>query len=797
MIKKLLWIVTLLLLLLVGATGATLTVFLTTEQGLQWVSAQLVPMIPGKLSYDSIHGRLMGTVSIRKLRYELDDGTYSLDKVAIDLQPGDLIRGMLHIERIKGSGFSFVQLGTPASTQQLTSQNPPTVNGYSGLPLTIRLDHGEISDISIMAGDMTQAFMINRLDVDSVTLDQSLTVKKLQIDAGDYYLSTGGTLRLTGDITYDLDTTWRAAVPGYTTLAGNGSITGGLQQLTLSQSVTGPFRASINATLSEPFSPSQLQVKLAGEWHDINWPLDVLPVVTSPQGKIQLTGNLDQYQYALTADLRDIPQAPSGTVTVNGNGGRNSMTFEQIDVATLGGGIRGHGRLSWQPQLAWQFTLNGSNIDPAVQWPEWPGALSFAAMVKGGIKDDEPFTDVDLKHVSGTLRENPLAVKGTFGWQPDIMTVSDLEIRSENNKLSGGGSLSEQWNIDWEVEAAEINTLLPQLHGAIRGKGRIAGPKRNPRVSLSARGRTLAYESYTAASLDVSADIDLLTTQPSAINLEAKDIHNGNAGLDEFELQAIGTAGDHTLRATFADPHASGIIEINAALHDRQWSGTVSTANVTTSAYGKWTLKHSFRYSVSTDAVNVARACWKDKNAQLCSEVQWQQGTGANAMLTAGEIPLTFFGNWAPPTLDVAGTFDAQADLGIGTQGDVSGSVELVSKGGQLSHTLTGGTEIETDYNSASVILKLTQDSISAEAHLDINKNNLAMASLTLPQTSLNINRLDVIKGAPVQGQLNAGFDDLDLLPYFIPQVENTNGIVNIGVTLNGTIAQPQLNTSV
>ncbi len=796
MIKKLLLIITLILVLLVVAAGGALTVVLTTEGGLQWISARLIPLIPGKLSYDSIHGRLAGTVTIRKLRYEMEDSTYSIEKVAITLQPGDLVRGIFHINRIEGSGFTFKQPGTPSSTQQQTTQTSSAMNSFSGLPLSIRLDRGEINDVSIMAGDMSQAFIVKRLGVDSITLDRSLTVKRLLIDAGDYFLSTGGTIRLSGDIVLDLDTTWRAAVPGYTTLAGNGTISGDLQQLTLSQIITGPFKASIGATLSEPFSPSQTQLKMTGEWHNFNWPPDTSHVVSSPQGKIQLTGNLDQYQYSLIAKLRDIPQTPSGTLTVDGNGGRNSTTFDRIYVATLGGSIRGHGRLSWQPQLAWQFTLNGNNIDPAVQWQDWPGTISFATTMKGGLENNEPHTDVEIERVTGTLRGYPIAAKGTFGWQPDIMKVTDVEIMSDNNSLSADGTFSDQWDIDWEVEAPEINALLPQLRGTIRGKGRIAGARQNPHISLSALGKSLTYESYTAASLEVSADIDLLSTQPSAINLVAEDIHAGKATLDEVELQAIGTADKHTFRATFYAPHTSGEIDINASLQNRQWSGTISKANVTSSEYGEWTLNKPFRYSAATDEVNIARACWQNKQPQLCMEGQWQQDTGGTAALSATDIPLAFAARWLPPTLAVTGTIDAQANLDLGIQGDVTGTGELVTKSGQLSHTLASGTDIDTEYNEAVVTLRLTEESIRAEAHVDISKDNTAQALVVLPQTALNINNLDTLKDAPLQGQLDAAFDDLELLPYFIPEVENTNGIVKIAIALDGTVAQPRLSTS-
>ncbi len=195
---------------------------------------------------------------------------------------------------------------------------------------------------------------------------------------------------------------------------------------------------------------------LAGVWERLRWPLTGAALAESPQGKLDVDGDLEAFRYALTAQAFG-EQIPETSLTLTGTGDTAGTKLEQLLLETLGGRIEGKGNAAWSPALTWDLALNAADIDPGLQWAGLDGKLALKADTSGGLDDG---FDYKVK-LDAALPAYPAAVVNLTGTGTgERARLDSLNIETLGGVVDGSGDIAWAPALTWDL-TLNANDLDP------------------------------------------------------------------------------------------------------------------------------------------------------------------------------------------------------------------------------------------------------------------------------------------------------------------------------------------------
>jgi translocation and assembly module TamB len=546
------------------------------------------------------------------------------------------------------------------------------------------------------------------------------------------------------------------------------------------------------------------KVDLAADWSRLAYPLTGgTPVVVSPAGKAHVTGTLADYLLALDAQLGG-PGIPPGHWVLAGRGNQERMDIRSLHGDVLSGQLAATGSVAWKPQVAWKLQLNGDGLDPAAdsRLAQYPGRITFAAATHGDLRNGNPYGEVDLTQLSGQLRGNPLAGSLRLELAGEQYGLPQLDLRSGSARLTAKGSFTKAaGNLDFQLAAPNLAEAVPGVAGALDAQGRLAGRWAAPRITAQATGSALAYQTYSAGSLNLKADVDLGANGPLAVDLRAANVGLSGQKFDTVTLTGQGTRSAHQLalsvrQAIDTASQQGGTLDLALAGGLRgttAWSGEVRRLDLTTPKTGTWKLSGPAQLSAGGTQAALKGFCWTSGAARLCADGQWLKNGPWNASGNLAEVPFSLLTPLLPPDLKITGAIGGTFTGTGSPSGMVTANVELHPGPGDLRYPVKGGSIGDIHFEQGTVRVVAGADGLTGHADLDFVNTGSLRADLRLPQ----YNKI----GAPLQSQTIAGhvvanFTNLGLVEAFVPDVENTRGTLNADLTLGGTVAKPAITGS-
>ncbi len=195
---------------------------------------------------------------------------------------------------------------------------------------------------------------------------------------------------------------------------------------------------------------------LAGVWERLRWPLTGDALAESPQGKLDVDGDLDSFRYALTAQAFG-QQIPETSLTLTGTGDTAGTKLEQLLLETLGGRVEGKGSAAWSPALTWDMALNAADIDPGLQWAGLEGKIALKADSSGGLDDGFTYQ----AKLDAALAAYPAAVVNLTGTGTgERARIDALNIETLGGGIDGSGEVAWAPALTWDLKL-NANDLDP------------------------------------------------------------------------------------------------------------------------------------------------------------------------------------------------------------------------------------------------------------------------------------------------------------------------------------------------
>jgi translocation and assembly module TamB len=520
-------------------------------------------------------------------------------------------------------------------------------------------------------------------------------------------------------------------------------------------------------------------------WQGLQWPLvGQSSLVTTEKGTLSAEGTPQSYQLRLNTDIKgkDIPE---GRWQAVGSGTSKGLKLESLQAKVLEGALNLAGQVEWQPDVSWQLALKGNNLNPGSQWTEWPGKIGLDVHSQGSLKNGKLETQVKVKRVQGQLRDYPLKLQTEVAIKGDNYKIKTLNFNSGRNRLTANGELGQNSNLKWTINAPDLATLLPEGEGSLSGKGHLSGPLNLPHLTVNLKGESLGFQDKSIKGLQADVDVNLL--KDLHLDIVATDLSLGTTEVERFRLQGNGKVANHTLVAGVRMPEDRFSLKVKGGFKEPRWQGQLQKITASTAKAGYWQLEAPADLSLSATEAKLARSCLKNaQSAKVCTQLNWQKTADTTLLATLEKLPLSLVRAFLPEDSDLSGTVNGRVTANLRPDGGLKSDVLIKLSPGIFK---TDEEDAKIRHHGGAFKLKVNENGLAADLSFKLLKKSGIEGKFNLP----NFTQVPPTGEQPMQGELKATFADFAILPTLVPQLENTQGWLNMDVNLGGTMAAPKV----
>lgn len=510
---------------LVVLAAAALAVLVGTEAGLRASLGLAQSALPGRLSIETVSGRLIGPLAVKGLRFADSAAAIELDRLAFDWRPRELLAGRLHLTVLELQGIRITPGDAPAEAPEPEPAGEPVRLPELALPVEVVIDRIQIGDARVMREGIPP---LENAVLRARASGQELRIDELSVQLPALRLALAGNLSLAVGAASDLRLDWTWDAPQGQSLTGAGRVTGPIDALAIEHRLTGAAEAVLTASLAGLPGTPRWEASL-----DLTRVEPALLVAQVPA--LTLSGRLASRgvptDLSAEASLR-VAEAELGThqvdlaATVVGD----VVSLQHLDVTQPDGpaklGASGQVRLAEEPEFSatarWsdlQWPLRGEAMaaspEGALDIEGRPSAFRFETKGRA-VAPQAPATAFRLKGEGNTtqariealrldLLEGSIETVGEVGWA----TEPHWDLRVTLNGINPGA----QWR-DWGGK----------LDGALTSRGRMGEGGPDAAIEIGSIDGTLrGYPVKLTAALQAAG---------SAVRVDRLALGSGSARID-------------------------------------------------------------------------------------------------------------------------------------------------------------------------------------------------------------------------------------------------------------------------
>ena len=570
--------------------------------------------------------------------------------------------------------------------------------------------------------------------------EQALAIRTLQARMPTGTLDARGDVAWAPKLRWKLDATLAGFDPGYFAAGWDGAVNGTLATQGTARdtqvNADGSTRGGYDATLSVP----ELGGRLRGRVLD---------------GNARITAHGETYDGA-------------------------------VSLAVGASRINAHGQFGTAPRLHWDVDAALSAFDPGFFVEGWDGAVDGRLSSQGSARVGGGYdARVDVPRVGGRLRGRALAGRATVTAR-GAAYGGDVDLRIGNSRIDARGTVANTLDIDARLLPLQLDDLLPDARGTLRGTLRLSGARNAPNIDADLTGSGLAFGDYRADTLLARGRLPWRGGN-GALTVRAGGLQAG-LPFDTLDIDARGA-----VEALRIDAQARGAIGSlafagNADKRGNTWQGALASLQLAPARGAQWRLQQParFRWTSSPGAGSgtLSNACLASSGGGvLCASADWPRrgldvdGTG---------LPLALLAPYLPEREDkrpwlLRGDVAIDAELRpVGNRW--RGQATLTSAGGGLKFSARARNEL-IRYQALTLRTTFDPQRVQAELGATLNDDGRIDAAVSTGWDDY----------APLSGEIALNTDELTWMELFSPDIVEPQGRLDGRILLAGTRAQPRL----
>ena len=832
------------ILLLIIVLGAALYFMLTSTTGaklvLAYAGSYLQKNFATELHYDQVTGDLLSGLDFDNLRVLHPQINLEASSFSSTWNLLALLNRQLNLDNLHISGLDVALISPEANNDNLVEGDSTDlksqIDAIFDLPLALNLLDLDLSTAQISIAE--QDYQIEKLS-GGLTLDSSalslntITFAGYGMDINGSAALQADSLLLDGNLDWRLANTLAIETLG-DTLSGSIFFSGDISNIEITHTLSQPTMINSEGILSTGLLDAT-GLNFSFE-HNFTELLGFLPqqnFLSSISGNLLTHGSADLV--FVDAAIQLIPEQLSPIALVlSGEYQNQSLIFETISANSDEFSIQAIANMALQPfNFQFEWGLSNLVLDQYLQ------AISLEDVSAGGqlVINDAGEAELALSFLTARLNDYPFQASGLLEYANNALNSINIDLNAGANSINLTGSLDEQIDLYWQIDAPDLAVWLPGLSGRISGAGQASGDLDNPQLSGDLQADALLYE-----SADSHYELQRLRAN-IATNREAYRI---NLSLQDFnfpfnETSYRFTDGDISLNGTLAEHQ--GMLSLNAdalALQfmldgsylDEVWRASISNASID-SAYGLWTLQEQLDLTLSSSVLNVSQHCWNYRQTRFCNGLNLDNDI-FDISVSLDEFPLAYMNTENIITLVNQPELNRQFESkppGLVTQQQafafalpdntfIDGFLNAqLQAQGNINSLSEADFLLQLEPRNLSLNLYLPQDDERQSVQPEIRTFRLDHRSLQLSQSmglwqanaDLSVYHQEA-NGVDIQGDINAlvnmdlnenlsgsvefDFSSLNWLETLLPDIRNTQGQLNGLLDIEGSIAEPRILTN-
>ncbi|MDE9481386.1 translocation/assembly module TamB [Xenorhabdus bovienii] len=653
------------------------------------------------------------------------------------------------------------------------------------IPLDIMAENIHGSQLRL-TGDT--GITINDLRLQASNQGQQVDVKTFSVSVPEGSLSLQGTAGLSEQWPVKLaikgDTNLNELKGQKVDLTLNGTL---LQQLNLALHLSGPVAANLSAQTE--LAKAGLPVRLTLESKQLQWPLTGEPEYRLDGVKLRLNGKASGYDLSLRSDIkgRDIPPA---LLMLDAKGNEELLRLTRLRLSALQGKAEITGIVDWSKAISWNANLILDGINTAKQWPEWPAKMNGKMAVRGSLYGGSWQLQIPEIALDGDVKQNTVKAHGkASGNAAGQWNIPQFDLTFGRNRLNVQGQLTdEKWKLDGEINAPQLNGLLPGLAGVVIGNVKLRGNMKAPQIVADLNARNVRWQNELKVdSATIKGDVRSAEQIEGQLSVAVHQLKQADLIINNLMLNAKGTEKQHDLHLKIEGNPVSGQLALNGRFDRSQerWKGTINNTYFDTPV-GEWRLNKAIAidYLNPQQKVTVGTHCWLNPNAQICVPKPIEAGASGHAEVAFERFDLAMIQPFLDKATQLKGVFSGNANVKW-TAGQVLPQAKVVLQGnGVQLHQMVEGTALPVDFETLTVNAGLTNGKANVAWLFKLAGNG---------QLNGNVQVADLEGRRKLSGNVDIRALSLKLIKPILGKDEKAEGGLNANLRLGGNVKNPLL----
>ncbi|MDH3609736.1 MAG: translocation/assembly module TamB domain-containing protein, partial [Gammaproteobacteria bacterium] len=574
-----------------------------------------------------------------------------------------------------------------------------------------------------------------------------------------------------------------------TTWQGEVVLNGDINEIQLEHSLLQPLQIASSVSLNSPLE--ELSFAAKNNWVSIGLPLGQEPQITMQDGHFDIEGNIESLSYSLSTDATSIHLPSIAAVKINGTADQQVVNISQMSISSDQGSIIGNGKVDLKPEIQATLTLQGKQVNPEFFIAELPGKLDFITGVSVSHSQQGVIADIDLKKLTGTMREYKVKGDGKLRYTADNIHAKNIKLSVGDNTLKVNGLLGTNKNkADFKITANNLAQLHPKLAGNVQGSGSFHGSLKTPQVHTTLTGGNINYaDQYRVEKISVDGDVYVFSDHDSNAKIQASNLTINDNAIDSVQLTAKGNQQRHQINLDIKGNEINASLNLTGAYLQHSWNGVLNQLQANLPGYGNWKLAKTSEINYGPQGFSMSQSCLRGEGASLCLEVNsdtkgnWQ----SQGMLT--DLPLTLLAKNAQDQFSIDGKANLEFNL-QNNQAGIEGDLKVISKNVSIRSPFL------EDHDESLLIqqFELLGDIGSANSNFDLN---IKMDKGQVIGSAQIENIQDREKAFIRQANFNADIPSIKFINVFIPRVTIKEGLLKAQAELHGYLKRPKIISNV
>jgi len=672
------------------------------------------------------------------------------------------------------------------------------------LPLQLRLKSLVLSDIQLFEGKNTL------LKLTTASLNANLSHQHWQLALREFQAAEP-LLQLQSQL--DIKPKDKAAVdiqleilrqPWFAEQQLNLSLQGPLHKLVLDAQLRGAQQASLSGSLDLSNKVPEFDLLLRSEALQYVVAADADDGVDAGNGaensaerryqlanlQLQLVGSTAELQLTGGTQLQ-LPDLPVSRLDIDARyqAATASVKLQQLDLQTLGGALKAKASLDLATQQL-QSEIALQQLQPGLFWADYPGVLSGSLTLAARLQPDAIRLNLSAMQLNGDLRDLPLKLQGSLQLEqhPEHWSLQTPELALSHgpNQLMAKGALTEQWDLQIELQAPDLSQSVAQSEGQLQGRIAVTGAAKSPDLMLNLSGNQLNYQDdYALKGFTLSGTLAALGTQTSSLSLKALDGQAPGLQLQQLDWQLVGTLSEHQSHLQIDSHQLQAALAMTGQYQQHSWLAQWQEARFK-SDMGDWQLADPLQtqWQQQQKTLKISPSCWLDKAARLCLTADQPLSAKQGAVaVTVNQLDLASLSVLLDQSQSLSGLVDGELTLGWLPKQLPSLKLQLKGDAGQFNYQTT--SLLEVPWQQLTLSAEMQNNELHSEMALGFSAKSEARLVLNLQQLDKQQKIIDA------RFQLTQM--DLAFLRPLLNDYSQFQALLEADVTAKGPLNQPEL----